>query len=88
MQPACAYMHAQRCMMKCMCMKGRCINFVVPRWLSYLEGCPIWLGVMTAAGSQSGGVTSWKVSWITLHFSRRSDCVVADNEGLAFTCIH
>ena len=35
---------------------------------------------------QSGGVANCKVSWMTLHFSRRSDCVVADSDGLAFTC--
>ncbi len=35
--------------------------------------------------SQSGGVTNCSVSWMTLHLSRRSEWVVADREGLAFT---
>lgn len=55
--------------------------------VSYLKGWPFGVELMGAAGSQLGGVTSCRVSWMTLHLSRRSDCVVADSEGLAFTCI-
>ena len=50
-------------------------------WASWCE-----LGaVLSVPVSQSGGVTNCNVSWMTLHLSRRSEWVVADKEGLAFT---